>query len=40
MSNQTKLWKTKTGPLQADKAWYRDPESALFEILHNKGHFY
>ena len=40
MSNQTKVWKTKTGPLQGDKAWSGDPKSALFEILHNKEHFY
>ena len=39
MSNQTKVWKTKTGVLQCDKEWYRDPKSALFEILHNKEHF-
>ena len=39
MSNQTKVWKTKTGPLQGDKAWSRDPRSALFEILHNKENF-
>ena len=36
MSNQTKVRKTKTGPLQGDKAWSRDPISALFEILQNK----
>ena len=40
MSNQTKVWKTKAGFLQGDKAWSRDPKSALFEILHNKEHFY
>ena len=40
MSNQTKVWKTKTGPLQGDKAWSRDPKHASFEILHNKEHFY
>ena len=40
MSNQTKVWKTKTGPLQGDKACSRDPESALFGILKNKEHFY
>ena len=33
MSNQTKVWKTKTGPLQGDKAWSRGPKSAMFEIL-------
>ena len=36
MRNQTKVWKTKTGPLQGDKAWSRDPKSALIEILQNK----
>ena len=40
MSNQTKVWKTKTGPLQGDKAWSRDPKSALFEILQNKEHYH
>ena len=40
MSNQTKVWKTKKGSLQGDKAWSRDPKSALFEILRNKEHFY
>ena len=40
MSNQTKVWKTKIGPLQGDKAWSIDPKSALFEIQHNKEHFY
>ena len=40
MSNQTKVRKTKTGPLHGDKAWFRDPKSALFEILRNKEHFY
>ena len=29
MSNQIKVWKTKTGPLQGDKAWSGDPKSAL-----------
>ena len=38
--NQTKVWKTKRGLLQGDKAWSRDPKSALFEILQNKEHFY
>ena len=38
--NQRKVWKTKKGPLQGDKAWSGDPKSALFEILHNKEHFY
>ena len=38
MSNQTKVWKTKTGPLQGDKAWYGDPKSELSEILHEE-HF-
>ena len=32
MSNQTKVWKTKTRALQDGKAWSRDPKSALFEI--------
>ena len=40
MSNQTKVWKTKTGPLQDDKAWSAYPNSAFFEILHSKEHFY
>ena len=40
MSNQTKVWKTKIGPLQGDKAWSRDPKSALFEILQNMEDFY
>ena len=40
MSNQTKLWKTKTGALQGGKAWSRDPKSALFEIVRCKEHFY
>ena len=40
MSNQAKVWKTKTGPLQGDKAWSRDSKSVLFEILHNKDYFY
>ena len=40
MSNQTKVWKTKAGPLQGDKAWPRDPKSTMFEILQNKEHFY
>ena len=40
MSNQTKVWTTKTRTLQGDKAWSRDPKSALFEILQNKEHFY
>ena len=40
MSNQIKVWKTKTGPLQGDKAWSRGPKSALSEILHNKEYFY
>ena len=38
MSNQTKVWKTKEGPLQGENAWFRDPKS--FEILQNKEHFY
>ena len=29
MSYQTKVWKTKTGPLQGDKAWSANPNSAL-----------
>ena len=29
MSNQTKVWKTKKGPLQGDKAWSRDPKSTV-----------
>ena len=37
MSNQTKVRKTKTGPLQGEKAWSRDPKSAFFD---NKEHFY
>ena len=40
MRNQTKLWKTKTGPFQGNKGWSRDPKSASFEILQNKEHFY
>ena len=40
MSNQIKVWKTKAGTLQGDKAWSRDPKSTLFEILQNKEHFY
>ena len=40
MSNQTKVWKTKSGALQGGKAWSRDPKSALFEILQNKEQFY
>ena len=40
MSNQTKEWKIKTGPFRGDKAWSRDPKLALFEIVHNKEHFY
>ena len=40
MSNQTKVWKIKTGPLKCDKGWSRDPKSALFEILQNKEQFY
>ena len=40
MSNQTKVWKTKEGPLQGENAWSRDPKSTLFEILQNKEHFY
>ena len=40
MRNQTKLWKTKTGPLQDDKAWSKYPKSALFEILKDKEHFF
>ena len=40
MSSQTKVWKTKTGPLQGDKAWCGDPKSELFEILHKKENFY
>ena len=40
MRNQTKVWKTKTGPLQDDKTWYRDPKSAFFKILNNKEHFH
>ena len=40
MSNQTKVWKTKTGPLQGNKVWSRGTKSTLFEILHNKEHFY
>ena len=40
MSNQTKVWKTKTRALQDGKAWSRDPKSALFEIPHDKEHFY
>ena len=40
MSNQTKVWKTKTGALQGGKAWSRDPKSALFEIPHNKENFF
>ena len=40
MRNQTKLWKVKTKPFQGDKAWFRDPKSAFFEILQNKEHFY
>ena len=39
MSNQTKVWKTKAGPLQGDKALSGDPKSALFEILQNKEHY-
>ena len=35
MSNQTKVWKTKTGPLQGEQAWFGDPKFALFELLHN-----
>ena len=35
--NQTKVWKT--GPLQDDKVWPRDPKSALFEIIQNKEYF-
>ena len=34
--NQTKLWKAKTVPLQGNKAWFKDPKSALFEILQDK----
>ena len=26
MRNQTEVWKTKTGRLQGDKAWSRDPK--------------
>ena len=40
INNQTKVLKIKKVPLQGDKAWSRDPKSALFEILHNKEHFY
>ena len=40
MRNQTKLWKTKTGALQGNKVWYRDPKSAMFENLQNKEHSY
>ena len=40
MRNQTKVWKTKTGPLHSDKAWSGGPKSASFEILHDKEHFY
>ena len=40
MSNQMKVWKTKAGPLQGDKAWSRDPKSTLFEVLQNQGQFY
>ena len=40
ISNQTTVRKTTTGSLQGDKAWSKDPKSALFEILHNKEHFY
>ena len=39
MRNQTKLWKTKTGPFQGDKAWSGDPKSKLFEIIQDKDRF-
>ena len=38
--NLTKVWKTRTRPLQGGRAWSRGPKSALSEILHNKEYFY
>ena len=38
--NLTKVWKTKTGPLQGDRVWSGGLKSALFEIPQTREHSY
>ena len=38
LSNPTRVWKTRTGPLMGDRAQSRGPKSALFEILQIRDH--